>query len=350
MNNDNLDLYNILNLTEDSSNEQIKYNFKKLALKYHPDKNKSNDANEKFNQIRIAYEILSDPVKKQKYDMMVRTKKCKFTETIMLFIKEITNPKIIQNLLNRPDIMKDIKDGNIHQISQKIIQKILDNIDVDIDINKLNEIFINSPSQNSMLNDRDKKKTEDSYDKHNYDTSDFNTLNICSKVKVSLDDIYHNRLKEIIIKRKVITNGQLLYDTNSYYIPLYDEKVIINEAGDKVITDDKTEIGNVILLLNCKKDKSGKIEKKGYDIIYNSELTLYELFNGFNKNIDYFNTELNIKVDNPLKTYNFDGEKITVIIKSKGLPFNQNGNRGDLHVNFHLIKSSDFNEKIKNIC
>jgi hypothetical protein len=245
--------------------------------------------------------------------------------------------------------MKDIKDGNIQQISQKIIQKILDNIDVDIDINKLNEIFINSPSQNSMLNDRDKKKTEDSYDKHNYDTSDFNTLNICSKVKVSLDDIYHNRLKEIIIKRKVITNGQLLYDTNSYYIPLYDEKVIINEAGDKVITDDKTEIGNVILLLNCKKDKSGKIEKKGYDIIYNSELTLYELFNGFNKNIDYFNTELNIKVDNPLKTYNFDGEKITVIIKSKGLPFNQNGNRGDLHVNFHLIKSSDFNEKIKKI-
>jgi DnaJ-class molecular chaperone len=350
MNNDNLDLYNILNLTENSSNEQIKYNFKKLALKYHPDKNKSNDANEKFNQIRIAYEILSDPIKKQKYDMMVRTKKCKFTETIMLFIKEITNPKIIQNLLNRPDIMKDIKDGNIHQISQKIIQKILDNIDVDIDINKLNEIFINSPSQNSMLNDRDKKKTEDSYDKHNYDTSDFNTLNICSKVKVSLDDIYHNRLKEIIIKRKVITNGQLLYDTNSYYIPLYDEKVIINEAGDKVITNDKTEIGNVILLLNCQKDKSGKIEKKGYDIIYNNELTLYELFNGFNKNINLFHTELNIKVDNPLKTYNFDGEKITVIIKSKGLPFNQNGNRGDLHVNFHLIKSSEFNEKIKNIC
>ena len=349
MNNDNLDLYNILNLTEDSSNEQIKYNFKKLALKYHPDKNKSTDANEKFNQIRIAYEILSDPVKKQKYDTMVITKKCKFTETIMLFIKEITNPKIIQNLLNRPDIMKDIKDGNIHQISQKIIQKILDNIDVDIDINKLNEIFINSPSQNSILNDRDKKKTEDSYDKHNYDTSDFNTLNICSKVKVSLDDIYHNRLKEIIIKRKIITNRQLTYDTSSYYIPLYDEKVIISEAGDKVITEDKTEIGNVILLLNCQKDKSGKITKKGYDIIYKSELTLYELFNGFNKNIEYFNTELNIKVDNPLKSHSFDGEKITVIIKLKGLPFNQNGNRGDLHVNFHLIKTEDFNEKIKNI-
>lgn len=349
MNNDNLDLYNMLDLTEDSSNEQIKYNFKKLALKYHPDKNKSTDANEKFNQIRIAYEILSDPVKKQKYDTMVITKKCKFTETIMLFIKEITNPKIIQNLLNRPDIMKDIKDGNIHQISQKIIQKILDNIDVDIDINKLNEIFINSPSQNSMLNDRNNKKTEDSYDKQNYDTSDFNTLNICSKVKVSLDDIYHNRLKEIIIKRKIITNRQLTYDTSSYYIPLYDDKVIISEAGDKVITEDKTEIGNVILLLNCQKDKSGKITKKGYDIIYKSELTLYELFNGFNKNIKYFNTELNIKVDDPLKSHSFDGEKITVIIKLKGLPFNQNGNRGDLHVNFHLIKTEDFNEKIKNI-
>ena len=102
-------------------------------------------------------------------------------------------------------------------------------------------------------------------------------------------------------------------------------------------------------MLNCQKDKSGKITKKGYDIIYKSELTLYELFNGFNKNIEYFNTELNIKVDNPLKSHSFDGEKITVIIKLKGLPFNQNGNRGDLYVNFHLIKTEDFNEKIKNI-
>jgi UDP-N-acetylglucosamine 2-epimerase (non-hydrolysing) len=84
MNNDNLDLYNILNLTENSSNEQIKYNFKKLALKYHPDKNKSNDANEKFNQIRIAYEILSDQEKKNKYDNMIDSKKIKFHKNIQL--------------------------------------------------------------------------------------------------------------------------------------------------------------------------------------------------------------------------------------------------------------------------
>ena len=74
--NSETDLYSILELNKNSSLVEIKHNFKKLSLKYHHDKYKHKDANEKFNQIRIAYEILSDPVKKQKYDTMVITKKC----------------------------------------------------------------------------------------------------------------------------------------------------------------------------------------------------------------------------------------------------------------------------------
>ena len=77
---------------------------------------------------------------------MIDSKKKHFTDTIFLFIKEITNPKTIHNMMCRPDIIQDIKDGNINKIAQKIIQKILDNIDLDIDITKLTEIFIHSPS------------------------------------------------------------------------------------------------------------------------------------------------------------------------------------------------------------
>ena len=74
----NNNLYNILELKNDANINDIKHNFKKLALKYHPDKNKSIDANEKFNQIRIAYEILSNLDKKDKYDKMTSIKQKHF--------------------------------------------------------------------------------------------------------------------------------------------------------------------------------------------------------------------------------------------------------------------------------
>lgn len=72
--NSNKDLYNILELDNNATNEQIKQNYRKLALRYHPDRwgNKSEkeqkEAEEKFKEISWAYSILSDPEKKQRYD------------------------------------------------------------------------------------------------------------------------------------------------------------------------------------------------------------------------------------------------------------------------------------------
>lgn len=61
-----MDYYNILNISKDASDDEIKKAYKKMALKYHPDKNGGND--EQFKKISEAYEILSDPDKRQIYD------------------------------------------------------------------------------------------------------------------------------------------------------------------------------------------------------------------------------------------------------------------------------------------
>lgn len=62
------DYYEILEIQRGSSQDTIKKAYRKLALKYHPDRNPDPSAEEKFKQINEAYEILSDENKRAKYD------------------------------------------------------------------------------------------------------------------------------------------------------------------------------------------------------------------------------------------------------------------------------------------
>jgi molecular chaperone DnaJ len=62
------DYYEILGVDKKSSAKDIKSAYRKMALKYHPDKNKAADAEEKFKEINEAYQILSDGEKKKTYD------------------------------------------------------------------------------------------------------------------------------------------------------------------------------------------------------------------------------------------------------------------------------------------
>lgn len=63
------DFYEVLGLQKGASDDEIKRAFRKLAVKYHPDKNKGNEeAEEKFKEINEAYQVLSNPEEKAKYD------------------------------------------------------------------------------------------------------------------------------------------------------------------------------------------------------------------------------------------------------------------------------------------
>ena len=62
------DYYDILNVSKEASKEEIKKAYRKLALKYHPDRNKSPEAESQFKEISEAYAVLSDAEKRRQYD------------------------------------------------------------------------------------------------------------------------------------------------------------------------------------------------------------------------------------------------------------------------------------------
>ena len=65
-----VDLYKTLGVSKTASEQEIKSAYKKLARKYHPDVNKSHEAEDRFKQISMAYEVLSNKDKRAEYDQI----------------------------------------------------------------------------------------------------------------------------------------------------------------------------------------------------------------------------------------------------------------------------------------
>lgn len=62
------DYYKVLGVSKSATAEELKKAYRKLAVQYHPDKNKSKEAEEKFKEINQAYEVVGNPQKRQQYD------------------------------------------------------------------------------------------------------------------------------------------------------------------------------------------------------------------------------------------------------------------------------------------
>jgi len=406
-------LYETLNVTKNATNEEIKKSFRKLVLQWHPDKNKSPDAAEKFNHIKIAYEILSNKESKEKYDALNNNQHDNLLKVICNFVKSIINPENINKIINiicdnDMYMMNEIKNvetttttntytvpntknytnsSDYNALKEKIEQRLKNKIDLEYINNFMHSLLVNDNKLNSVnLEDAnlsiffgpDEVIQEKNYkliqtlERSDYSASnknvsqnqDTNTneMDIYGEIKTTLEEIYMDKCKEINVVRQIIENKNLVFKTFKYKVPLNGDQIILDKQGDEYYDDNNIICaGNLIIDIKCKKHQYFKRVNEN-DILVSLPLTLYELFNGFNKTFDYFKNDLNlsdnninlvmakgfskIKSNKQIQTQSkFDGQKIIVTINNHGLLLNNI--RGNLIIYLVLIKKDKFNDLLK---
>ena len=131
-----MDLYKILNINKNASKDEIRFAYKKLVIKYHPDKNKNTNSLEIFRKIQVAYETLMDDYKRKKYDSFDVMKNGPKIRNIYTYYYELVIEKchdceisdedkeIIIGIFNPDDYQAELENGNVNIIHQKITEKI----------------------------------------------------------------------------------------------------------------------------------------------------------------------------------------------------------------------------------
>lgn len=120
-----MDYYNILNVNKNSSKEEIKKNYRKLAKLYHPDKNGGEDS--KFKEISIAYNVLIDDEKKKKYDMKFDIND--LTDSLKqfhFFSQKIFQKRNTINNVSIPNILKEFLQVNRQKRKYTILVSFMD--------------------------------------------------------------------------------------------------------------------------------------------------------------------------------------------------------------------------------
>lgn len=268
-----MDLYEILEIKPNASEVEIKKAYLKLVKIYHPDKNKSKDASEKFQKIQSAYDILINDKTRQEYTKMNQEDKTGFVNILEKIIKE----NFDLNELKKYGIDLDKNDFDY-------LERNFMNFFRAINVSELLDFFkkgvVHKKNFNNIVNcsESDMDIYDETVAEYYYTLpigiQKVSPLDIKIDLNIKLGDIAVKNKRKIKIKRNI--NGTL--ETSTFVFNLQTPYVVFVGAGDSKNQD----YGNLIVKLNL----PNNLYWNNNLILIEQSMSLYEMIYGMDICLD----------------------------------------------------------------
>ncbi|KAI3864657.1 hypothetical protein MKX03_009177 [Papaver bracteatum] len=310
--------YDILQIAKGSTEDQIKRAYRKLALKYHPDKNQGNEeANKKFAEINNAYEVLSDRDKRNIYDR---------------YGEEGLKQHAAQGGggrgggMNMQDIFSSFFGGGEPEEEDKVVKG--DDVIVDLDAS-LEDLYMGG----TLKVWREKNVLKPAPGKRRCNCR---------------NEVYHRQIGPGMFQQMTEQVCEqcpnVKYEREGYFITVDIEKgmqdgqeVSFYEDGEPIIDG---EAGD--LKFKIRTAPHDIFKREGNDLHTTVSITLVQALVGFEKNVKHLDEHLveigSKKITNPKEVRKFKGE---------GMPLHISSKKGDLYVTFEVLFPSSLAEDQK---
>ena len=305
--------YDILNVSQNATQDEIKKSYRNLSYKYHPDKNNNDpEKAEMFKKISDAYQTLSDNRKRNDYDFDICLNK---NEELNMNLNNDLN-SFLGNLLNRKSHKK--KDTGFSNIFNMMSE--MDNIPFD------NTMFMHiNPDIGGYGMNMNNTKEEYPEDIH-------------VNVNITFKEAYDGCCKPINIERETNYSNNIKVENETIYVNVpkgFDNNEIITLENKGNIINNKQSHVKVHIIL----EQHEIFQRIGINLVLKKQITFKESLCGFKFIIDHLNGN-NIK---------FNSSKGNIILNKSNkvinnLGFERNGVVGDLIIEFiveHPKKLSD---------
>lgn len=315
--------YNILGVSENASHDEIKKAYRSLSLKFHPDKNPSPEATEKYKIINEAYGVLGDEQKRKQYEM------------------ERSNPFMRMsrgmdggmgggiNINEVDEIFKTFFGGTPFGMGGF-------NVNMD-DMNDFNNI-------GNMANMHGFPGGAQFHVFHN--GRPVNMGNAIQKpspvnktVTIDMEQVFNGATIPIDVERWIYENNVKVSETETLYVTTPkgiddNEIIVLKDKGNVINESCKGDVKVFIRIIN-----NTEIKRHGLDLIYEKNISLKDALCGFTFEIKFINGKIYTLNNN---SGNIISPEYKKIIPNMGLT--RDGHTGNLIVIFHI----EFPEKLTN--
>lgn len=310
-----MDYYNVLDIDKNATQDEIKRAYRQKSMKYHPDRNKTPEAQGEMEKINAAYEILSDDTKRRFYDM----------EKSLGFGNQMFSAGSATEM---PINMNDVMNSLFSMGSMGGINNMTGSFGINIGEP---EIHVFTGQMGNFFDKLQKPPT------------------IKKQVHISFDESYYGVKKSIEIDRWSIVNKEKVHETTTLELFIQQgiqnhESLLLEKQGNRV--NDRI-IGDVEILILI--EDHDTFTRNNLDLIIEKSISLKEALCGFKIEIEHINKKTYLLNNETNKMVVFPGMQKVI----NNLGFQRNNQVGNMIIVFSVIfpesLSQENIEKLKNI-